>query len=72
MRSVERVDLKRTGRRVVPGLVVILLGLVVVGATTTFSCSEASCGPTTAPLAVLFAFAAVVVGGALLFRRRRR
>lgn len=59
-------------RHVLPGLAVILLGLVVLAATTTFSCSEASCGPNYAPSTLLFVIATFAVGGFLLFRGRHR
>lgn len=59
-------------RRIVPGLAVILLGLVFLTVTTTFSCSEAYCGPSYAPSSLLFVVATFVAGGYLLFRRRPR
>lgn len=59
-------------RHVVPGLAVIVLGLVILAATTTFSCSEAACGLDYAPSTLLFVIATFVVGGFLLFRRRHR
>lgn len=58
--------------RAAVALLLVLLGLVVLAATTTFSCSEASCGPNYAPSILLFVIATFVVGGFLLFRRRRR
>ncbi|QXT62215.1 hypothetical protein [Tessaracoccus palaemonis] len=59
----------RKMRQVVSGLAVILVGLVILGTTTVFSCSEVACGPSFSPSALLFAIAAFVTGGFLLFRR---
>lgn len=64
--------MKQTARRVVSGPAVVALGLVVLAATRAFSCSEVSCGPEFEPLAVIFALATFLVGGHLLFSRRRR
>ncbi len=64
--------MKKKERHVVLGLAVILLGLVALAATTTFSCSEASCGPNYAPSTLLFVIVTFVVGGFLLFRGRHR
>ena len=61
---------KKKELHVVPGLAVILLGLVVLAATTTFSCSEVSCGPNYAPSTLLFVIATFIVGGLLLASRR--
>lgn len=56
-------------RRIVPGLAVILLGLIVLATTTTFSCSEAYCGPNYAPTTLLFTIVTFIIGGFLLFRK---
>lgn len=64
--------MKKRERRVGAGLAVILLGFVVLAATTTFNCSEASCGPSFTPSIILIVVATFVVGAVLLFGRRRR
>ncbi|AQP44433.1 hypothetical protein RPIT_06075 [Tessaracoccus flavus] len=65
-------SVKARGREIILALASISLGLLALALSTTFTCSEVSCGPTLDPFALFFAVVAFIVAGLLLFGRRRR